>query len=127
MKHRIAMSLTTMLITLAVTGCVKPMVREATTTASYNEVFDVAIQAASEKNFAVTSADKMSGVITGNQGILLGRGNQVGLTIRIARTPPHAVNITTTLPPGAIPLGSQNISHEVFLVMQKHLPDLQSR
>lgn len=108
---------------LILAGCAATVVRLGQSATSYETVFEAARQAAIEQNFGITAADLNSGLISGQQGVLFGRGNQVFINIKVSKGTPNSVEASVVPPPGVVG-NTDGMVQAVFDSIKKRVPDL---
>jgi hypothetical protein len=98
------------------------------TSASYDRLYTSALSAVQSVGFTVTSSNKADGLITAQQGVVLGKGSAVGLNVMVSNdsTARH-LQVNFKAPPATFALGNfdQNVADYISAV-KRGVPDLRA-
>lgn len=98
------------------------------THASADRLFSAAVASVSSIGYHTTSADRASGLITAEQGVILGHSNSVGMTAEVIKQGNvRILRVNFVAPPGTFSMGDFGMNVGAYInVVRAHVPDLQA-
>jgi hypothetical protein len=113
------------LILLCLAGCASPHQVDATTKASRDTVWQACIDAMADVNYQVTSSDKSSGLLIGEQSVVMGHGQVCRLSISVSEKA-GATSVTVRWVPAPGTGGGGSTAKDYADALKKRVPDLES-
>jgi hypothetical protein len=108
------------------TACATTQHSSARTGASADEVWKAALAAVTDIKYAVSSADRTSGLIVAEQAVFGGGGTVARLNIHVQRSDNvNEVKISFVPPPGTI--GGRGIAEDYMKALKTRVSDLEVR